>query len=164
MACKVHGWYSESGGRHGWMRSGVHETQLSCTHEGRVMLMWFSKLSIIDSDNAIVRTNAGMFIIGHVETNLGEIIMDIHTFLFKKMQLKVSSGNWRAFCIGPNLKKKQTRTRIVLYESFFYNAKMKSKTMHKLLQSRSCDSPHMTNSTRMQIQQRNGLRSSYGMF
>ena len=67
-----------------------------------------SKLTIIDSDNglspgrrqAIIWTNAGILLIGHLGTNFSEILIEILTFPFKKMSLKVSSAKWRPFCLG----------------------------------------------------------------
>ena len=68
------------------------------------------KLNIIGSDNdlspgrrqAIIWTNAGILLIGPLETNLSEIAIKIHIFSFKKMQLKMS-GNRRPFCLGLNV-------------------------------------------------------------
>ena len=67
-----------------------------------------SKLTIIGSDNglspgwcqAIIWTNAGILLIGigPLGTNFSETLIKIHTFAFKEMQLKISSGRWRAFC------------------------------------------------------------------
>ena len=55
-----------------------------------------SKLTIIGSHNgllpgrrqAIIWTNAGILLIGPLETNFGEILIEIYTFLFKKLHLK----------------------------------------------------------------------------
>ena len=70
-----------------------------------------SKLSIIDSDNglsperrlAIIWTNAGILLIGPLGTNFSEILIEILTFSFKKMRLKMSSAKWRPFCLGLNV-------------------------------------------------------------
>ena len=70
-----------------------------------------SKLTIIGSDNglslgrcqAIIWTNAGILLIGPLVTNLGEILLKLYLFSFKKMHLKMSSGNWRPFCLGLNV-------------------------------------------------------------
>ena len=59
-----------------------------------------SKLTIIGSDNglspgrrqAIIWTNAGILLIGPLETNFREILIGIQTSLFKKMHLKISSA------------------------------------------------------------------------
>ena len=58
------------------------------------------QLTIIGSDNGllpgrrqvIIWTNAGILLIGPLGTNLSEILIEIQTFSFKKMHLKVSSG------------------------------------------------------------------------
>ena len=81
------------------------------THWGRVTHICVSKLSIIDSDNglsperrqAIIWTNAGILLIGPLGTNFSEILIEILTFSFKKMRLKVSSAKWCPFCLGLNV-------------------------------------------------------------
>ena len=68
-------------------------------------------LTIIGSDNslspgrhqAIIWTNAGLLLIGPLGTNFSEILIEILTFSFKKMRLKVSSAKRRPFCLGPNV-------------------------------------------------------------
>ena len=68
------------------------------------------KLTNIDSDNglspgwrqAIIWTNAGISLIGPLETNFSEILIGVQTFSFKKMHLKVLSAKWRPFCLGFN--------------------------------------------------------------
>ena len=70
-----------------------------------------SKLTIIGSDNglspnrrqAIFWTNAGILLIGPLGTNFSEILIEILTFSFKKICLKVSSANRRPFCLGLNV-------------------------------------------------------------
>ena len=52
---------------------------------------------------AIIWTNAGILLIGPLETNFSEILIEIHTFSFKKMHLKMSSGKSRPFCLGLNV-------------------------------------------------------------
>ena len=72
-----------------------------------------SKVSIIGSDNrlspgrcqAIIWTNAGILLIGPLWTNFNETSIKIHTFSFKKIHLKLSSGKWRPFCLGHNVLK-----------------------------------------------------------
>ena len=66
------------------------------------MRICVTKLTIIGSDSglspdrrqAIMLTNVGILLSGPLGTNFG------HVFSFKKMHLKLSSGNWRPFCIG----------------------------------------------------------------
>ena len=72
-----------------------------------------SKLNIIGSDNglspdrrqAIIWTKAGILFIEPLGTNFNEILIEILTFSFKKMRLKVSSAKRRPFCLGLNVLK-----------------------------------------------------------
>ena len=81
------------------------------THWGRVTHICVGDLTIIGSDNglssgrhqAIIWTNAGILIIRTLGTNFSEIVSEIHTFLFTKMHLKMSSVKWRPFCLGVNV-------------------------------------------------------------
>ena len=52
---------------------------------------------------AIIWTNDGILLIGPLETNFSEMLIKIHTFLFKKICLKISSGKWQPFCFGLNV-------------------------------------------------------------
>ena len=78
------------------------------THWGRVTHICVSKLTIIDSDDGlspgrrrtIIWTNAKILLLGPLGTNSSEILLEIHTFSFKKMRLKVSSAEWRPSCPG----------------------------------------------------------------
>ena len=78
------------------------------THWGQVTHICVSKITIIGSDNgllpgcrqAIIWTNAGILLTGPLVINLSEIVIKIHTFSFKEMYLKMSSGKWRPFCLG----------------------------------------------------------------
>ena len=70
-----------------------------------------NKLTIIVSDNgllsgrhqAIIWTNDGILLIGPLRTNFSEILIEIYTFSFKKIDLKMSSGKCRPFCLGLNV-------------------------------------------------------------
>ena len=72
-----------------------------------------SKLPTIGSDNglspgrrqAIILTNAGILLNGPLWTNFSEILIEISTFSFKKMRLKVSSAKWRPCCPALNVLK-----------------------------------------------------------
>ena len=83
---------------------------LALTHWGRVTHICVSKLTIIGLDNglspgrrqAIIWTNAGILLIGPLGTNFSEILINIHTFSFINMPLKMSSAKWRPFCFGLN--------------------------------------------------------------
>ena len=84
---------------------------INLTHWGRVTHICVSKLTIIGLDNglspgrcqAIIWTNAGILLIWPLGTSLNEILIEIHTFLFKKMHLKLSSGKRRPFSLGLNV-------------------------------------------------------------
>ena len=81
------------------------------THWGRVTHICVGKLTNIGSDHglspgrrqAIIWTNAGVLLLRPLGTNFSEILIKIHTFSFKKMHLKMSSGKWRPFCLGLNV-------------------------------------------------------------
>ena len=84
---------------------------ISClTHWVRVTHICVSNLTIVGSDNglppcqrqAIICTNAGL-LIGPLGTNFNEILIEIHTFSFKKMHSKMSSAKWRPFYLGLNV-------------------------------------------------------------
>ena len=49
---------------------------------------------------AIIWTNAGILLIGTLGTNFSEILIEIQTFSFKKLRLKMSSAKWRPFYLG----------------------------------------------------------------
>ena len=77
---------------------------------GRVTHISVSKLIIIGSDNglspgqsqSIIWTNAVILLIGSLETNSNEILIEFHTFSFTMMYLKMSR-KWRSFCLSPNV-------------------------------------------------------------
>ena len=74
-------------------------------------LICVGKLTIIGSDNglslgrrkAIIWTNAGILFIEPLGTNFSEILIDIQSFSFNKMYLKMASVKWRPFCFGLNV-------------------------------------------------------------
>ena len=78
---------------------------------GRVTHICVSRLTTIDSDNglspgrrqAITWTNVGILLIWPLGTNFNEMLIEIHTFSFKKIHLKISSGKWRPFCLDLNV-------------------------------------------------------------
>ena len=94
------------------LQSGHHFVQVAVCW-GRVTHVCVSKLTIIGSDNglspdrrqAIIWTNAGLLLIGPFGTSFSEILIEILTFSFKKMRLKVSSAKRRPFCLGLNVLK-----------------------------------------------------------
>ena len=90
-----------------WQHDHVH----NLTHWGRVTHICVSNLTTIGSVNglspgrrqAITWTNAGILLIGPIGTNFSEILIEIPTFSFQKMRLKVSSAKWRPFRLGLNV-------------------------------------------------------------
>ena len=110
------------------------DTDLSL-YWGRVTHMCVGKLSIIGSDNglsperrqAIIRTNAGILLIGPLGTNFSEILLEILIFSFKKMRLKVSSGKWRPFCLGLNV-----LTWSILWLLMIWQKESQSVTAHAI--------------------------------
>ena len=93
---------------HQW---GMECIKCELTHWGRETHICVGKLTIIASDNgllpgrrqAIIWTNAGILLIGPLGTNFNEILIEIHTFSYKKMHLKMASAKWRPFCLGLNV-------------------------------------------------------------
>ena len=81
------------------------------THWGRVTHICVIKLTIIGSDNglspdwcqAIIWNNAGILLIGPLGKIFSENLIEILTFSFTKMRLKVSSAKCRPFCLGLNM-------------------------------------------------------------
>ena len=90
----------------------IHNMLQGClTHWGRVTHICVHKLTNIGSDNglspdrrqAMIWTNAGILLFRTLGTNFSEILSEIHAFWFRKMHLKMSSANWRPFCLGLNV-------------------------------------------------------------
>ena len=92
-----------------WWRHDM-EMFSALTHWGRVTHICISKITIIGSDNglspgrrqAIIWTNAGILLIGPLGIKFSEILIEINTFSFKKMHLKLSSAKRRPFCLCLN--------------------------------------------------------------
>ena len=86
---------------------------LPLTHWGRVTHICVGHLTTIGSDNdlspgrrqAITWTNVGKLLIWPLGTNFREMLIEIHTFLFKKIHLIMSSAKWRPSCLGLNVLK-----------------------------------------------------------
>ena len=91
--------------------TNISSISVILNHWGRVTHICVGNLTTIGSDNglspgrrqAIIWTNAGILSIGHLGRNFSEFLIEIHTFSFKKMHLKRSSGKWRPFCLGLNV-------------------------------------------------------------
>ena len=111
------------------------------THWGLVTHICVRKQTIIGSDNglspcrrqAIIWTNAGILLTGPLGTKFNEILIEILTFSFKKMHLKMSSGKWRPFCLGLNvlMNSPQLRTysrdKTVIFASHSYRLRINCK-------------------------------------
>ena len=72
---------------------------IALTLWGRVTHICVGNLTIISSDNglspgwrqAITWTNVGILLIGPLVTNFSEMLIEIHTFSFKKIHLKMAA-------------------------------------------------------------------------
>ena len=81
------------------------------THWGWLMHICIGKPTTIGSDNgssperrqAIIWTNAGILLIGPLGTNFSEILIEIQTFSWKKIRLKMSSAKCCSFRLGLNV-------------------------------------------------------------
>ena len=90
------------------------------THWGREIHICVIKLTIIGLDNglspgrhqAIIWTNAGILLIEPFGTKFNEILIEIHTFSFKEMHLKMSFAKWQPFCPGLNVLTQWSRKKM----------------------------------------------------
>ena len=81
------------------------------THWGWATHLCVSKLAIIASYNglspvrrqAIIWTNAGIFLIGPLGTNFSEILIENYIFSFKKIHLRMLFAIWWPFCLYFNI-------------------------------------------------------------
>ena len=103
--------YSKFHGNHkmflAQMYNNYHFKNLHMTHWGQLKHMCVSKLTIIGSDVVTwtapaIWTDARILLIGPSGTNFSGILIEIHTFSFKKMHLKMSSRKWLPFCRSLN--------------------------------------------------------------
>ena len=91
------------------IKNSLPGRQWCLTHCGRMTPICVNKLTILGSDNglspgrrqAIIWTNAGILLTRPLGTNFSEILIEIQTFSFKKMHLKMSSGNGGHFVSVP---------------------------------------------------------------
>ena len=97
----------------------LHSISQIKTHWGRATHICVSEIIIIGSDNglspgrrqAIFWTNVGILLIGPLGINFNEILIEINTFSFKKMYLKISSAKWRLFRLGLNVLRMSSHTK-----------------------------------------------------
>ena len=89
----------------------IYWKKVVLTHWGQVTHICVGYLTIIGSGSglspgrrqAIIWTNAGILLIGTLGTNFSEVLIKLHSFSFKKMHMKMSSGKWRPSCLGLNM-------------------------------------------------------------
>ena len=96
---------------HRWFGARLHYLYF-CINSMRRWLthICVSKITITGSDNGLsscrrqanIETNTGILVAGPLRTNFSEIVIEIHIFSWKKIHFKLSSGNWRPFCLGLN--------------------------------------------------------------
>ena len=97
--------------------------------------LFVNKLTTIGSDNgllpdqckAIIWTNAGILLIGPWRTNFSEILVEILTFSFKKMCLKISSAKWQPFCLSLNVLRLDDKYMSVNWITIKWNLILNSK-------------------------------------
>ena len=65
--------------------------------------VWLAPSAVPCRHQAIIWTSAGILLITPLGTKFSEILIKIHTFLFRKMHLKMLSGKWRPFCLRLNV-------------------------------------------------------------
>ena len=110
----------------------------SLTHWGRVTHICVSKLTIIGSDNGlspdrhqvIIWTNDVLLLIGPLGTHFSEIFIEILTFSFKKMHLKVSSAIRRLFCLGLNVLTKGCDVNCSVHITFLHPGNLKHESIN----------------------------------
>ena len=102
---------SDAGGENDGSSAIFERSLLALTHWGRVTDICVCNLTITGSDNglspgrrqAIIWTNAGILLIGPLGINFSEILIEIQTFSYMKMHLKMSFAKRRPFCLGLNV-------------------------------------------------------------
>ena len=105
--------------------SALYLRTSALTHWGRVTHICVGNLIIIGSDNglspdqrqAIIWTNARILLIGPLGTNFSQILIEILTFSFNKMCLKLAK--WRPFCLSLNV----LRLPTVIYATRYWVTK-----------------------------------------
>ena len=106
----------------------------SLTHWGQNTHICFNDITIIGSDNglspgqcqAITWTNVRILLIGPLGTNFSEMLIEIHTFLFKKVNLKMLSGKWGPFCLDLNVLTKSYQISPERYGVYFVSIVVKN--------------------------------------
>ena len=107
------------------------------THWGQVTHICVSR-TITGSDNGLspgrrqanIWTNAGILLIGPLGTNFSENSIEILTFSFTKMGLKVSSAKWRPFCLSLNVLTHWSLNKMADILHTFWNATAWKKILY----------------------------------
>ena len=97
------------------------------THWDRVTHICVTKPTFIGSDNdlspgrcqAIIWTYVGILSTEPLGTNFHEMLIETHTFSFKKIHLKMSPGNWRPFSLDLNVLT-TTKTSIISITGYLW--------------------------------------------
>ena len=119
------------------------------THWGRVTHTCVGKLTIIGSDDglspgrrqAIIWTNAGIFLFGPLGSNFREVLIEIDIFSFKKMHLKLSSAKWGSFCLSLNVWRERTGRETVYSINSLPNGEARPHSVSLSAQSLYCSGP-----------------------
>ena len=84
---------------YGQKRFGITWTkQMGSPHQKGIEAGWRIYASV--NHTIICSDNAGILLIRTLGTNFSEILIEIHTFWFMKMHLKMSSAKWWPYCLG----------------------------------------------------------------
>ena len=68
----------------------------------------------------IIWTSAAILLIGPLQTNCGEILIEMQTFSLKKIRLKMSSAKYRPFCLSLDVLKVEETLHIRDSQAHFY--------------------------------------------
>ena len=109
----------------------IHWLGAPLTHWGRVTHICVSKLTISGSDNglspgrrqAIIWTNAGILLIRTLGTHFSEILGLMHSFSFKKKNLKMSSAKGRLFSLGLNELNETSEVSGLLFDIILFHSR-----------------------------------------
>ena len=63
-----------------------------------------------DRRQAIIWAITGILLTGTLGTNFSDFLIDIQTFSFNEIHLKMSSATWRPFCLGFNVLTNNNKT------------------------------------------------------
>ena len=101
------------------------------TQWGRLTHICGNKLNIIDSDNSLVALPAPSRYLNQwrdavnwtIMKKFNEIFIQMYTFSFKKIHLKIASGKWWPFCLGLNVIEQQQYPLLCITRCSSFDAK-----------------------------------------